>query len=266
MADKGMLDTGSIKTVTPGVRYDVNKIARAQLGVGLHMDWINDIIRHCGATALYICDFAHGVGEVITAGINCKVGEAATSTGVRVCLWSQDPRKIFAEIGSAIGRTELSKLYVSGKLNVGGHQPVPDPGSRPERSRKLVKAMLREPLKHLSLNSEGFLVIPSQEELSKLCPVKLDDEQKEEFENLRAKFPRLTAVDTTVDGSTEAGGSAAGNSPDSEGAGKASPPTLPPGTQVESEEDLKENLETKFYLRNLCPKVTLLLPVRSFCA
>ena len=150
------------------------------------------------------------------------------------------PRKIFAEIGMAVGRAELSKLYVSGKLVVPGHQPVPDPGSRPERSRKLIKAMLKEPLKHLSMNSEGFLVIPSQEELSKLCPVTLDDEQKQEFQNLRTKYPRLTA-DTTVDGSTEAGGSAAGNSPDSEGAGKASPPTLPPGTQVESEEDLKDN-------------------------
>ena len=59
----------------------------------------------------------------------------------------QDPRKIFAEIGQAVGRTELSKLYVSGNLVVPGHQPVPDPGSRPERTRKLVKALLQKPLK-----------------------------------------------------------------------------------------------------------------------
>ena len=79
--------------------------------------------------------------------VNCKVVEAATTTGVRVCTWGQDPRNIFAEIGQAIGRTELSKLYVSGKLVVPGHQPVPDPGSRPERTRKLVKALLQKPLK-----------------------------------------------------------------------------------------------------------------------
>ena len=80
------------------------------------------------------------------AAANCKVAEAATTTGVRVCTWGQDPRKIFAEIGQAVGRTELSKLYVSGKLVVPGHQPVPDPGSRPERTRKLVKALLQKPL------------------------------------------------------------------------------------------------------------------------
>ena len=108
---------------------------------------MNDIIKHCGAKALFVCDFAHGVGEVMKAAVNCKVAEAATTTGVRVCTWGQDPRKIFAEIGQAVGRTELSKLYVSGKLVVPGHQPVPDPGSRPERTRKLAKAMLQKPLK-----------------------------------------------------------------------------------------------------------------------
>ena len=96
--------------MTPAARYDVNKVTRAQLGVGLHQVWINDFIRHCGARALYVCEFAHGVGEVMTAAINWKVGEAAITTGIRVCTWGQDPHKIFAEIGMAVGRTELSKL------------------------------------------------------------------------------------------------------------------------------------------------------------
>ena len=130
-----------------GARYAMNKVARAQLGTGLHQVWMKYIINHCGAKALFVCDFAHGVGEIMKASINCKVAEAATTTGVRVCTWGQDPRKIFAEIGQAVGRTELSKLYVSGKLVVPGHQPVPDPGCRPERSRRLVRAMLEKPLK-----------------------------------------------------------------------------------------------------------------------
>ena len=91
------------------------------------------------------------------------------------------PRKIFAEIGQAVGRTEISKLYVSGKLVVPGHQPVPDPGSRPERTRKFVKALLQRPLKHLSLDSEGYLIIPTLEEVAKACPATLRDEQVKEF-------------------------------------------------------------------------------------
>ena len=146
MAEKCMLDPSIYAAVGAGVRYASNKVARAQLGTGLHQVWMKDIINHYGAKALFVCEFAHGVGEVMKAAVNCKVVEAAATTGVRVCTWGQDPRKIFAEIGQAIGRTELSKLYVSGKLVVPGHQAVPDPGSRPERTRKLVKALLQKPL------------------------------------------------------------------------------------------------------------------------
>ena len=248
----------------------MNKIARGQLGTGLHQVWMKDIIKHCGAKALFVCDFAHGVGEVMKAAVNCKVVEAATTTGVRVCTWGQDPRKIFAEIGQAVGRTELSKLYVSGKLVVPGHQPVPDPGSRPERTRQQVKALLQKPLKPLSLNSEGHLIIPTQEEIAKACPVTLSDEQEKEFASWRVEFPRpaAAAVGATeegggADGSADAGSSGAGDPQGSAGGGRgATPPTLAPGTQADSEAVLKEKLGTRFYLKNLWPKVVLLLPVR----
>ena len=152
---------------------------------------------------------------------------------------------------------------MSGKLVVPGHQPVPDPGSRPERTRKLVKALLQKPLQHLSLNSEGHLIIPTQEEIAKACPVTLNDEQEKEFASWRVEFPRPAAVGATEEGgiSVEAGSSGAGNTQGSAGGG-ATPPTLAPGTQADSEAALKENLGTKFYLKNLCPKVVLLLPVR----
>ena len=129
----------------PGVRYAANKVSRAQLGTGLHEVWINDLIRHCGTKALYICDFAHGAGEVMKAAAKCKVGEPASTSQVKVCVWGQDPRKIFSEIGQAVGRNELSKLYVAGKLIVPGHQPIPDPGPRPERTRKAIRATLQKP-------------------------------------------------------------------------------------------------------------------------
>ena len=146
---------------------------------------------------------------------------------------------------------------MSGKLVVPGHQPVPDPGPRPERTRKLVKALLQKPLKHLSLNSEGHLIIPTQEEIAKACPVTLSDEQEKEFASWRVEFPRpaAAAVGATeegggADGSAEAGSSGAGNPQGSAGGGRgaesATPPTLAPGAQASSEEVLKENLGTSF--------------------
>ena len=141
------------------IRYASNKASRAQLGTGLHEVWINDVIQHCGTKALLVCDFAHGVGEVMKAAVNCKVVEAATTTGVRVCTWGQDPRKIFAEIGQAVGRTELSKLYVSGKLVVPGHQPVPDPGSRPENTQAR-QGLVAETLKQSFLGFRRVLDHP----------------------------------------------------------------------------------------------------------
>ena len=179
-------------------------------------------------------------------------------------MWGQDPRKIFAEIGQAVGRTEISKLYVSGKLVVPGHQPVPDPGSRPERTRKLVKALLQKPLTNLALKSEGHLIIPTQEEITKACPVTLSDEQEKEFASWRVEFPRPAAAAVGAPeegGGAEAGGSGAGNTQGSAGGG-ATPPTLAPGTQADSEAALKDKMGTEFYLKNLCPKVVLLLPVR----
>ena len=82
MAEKGMLDTSisAADVGAVGVRYVLNKVARAQLGTGLYQVWMKDIIKHCGAKALFVCDFAHGVGEVMKAAVNCKVAEAATTT------------------------------------------------------------------------------------------------------------------------------------------------------------------------------------------
>ena len=121
------------------------------------------------------------------------------------------------------------------------------------------------------MNSEGHLIIPTQEEIAKACPVTLSDEQEKEFASWRVEFPRpaAAAVGATEEGgiSAEAGSSGAGNAQGSAGGGgSATPPTLAPGTQADSEAALKEQLGTKFYLKNLCPKVVLLLPVRWHCA
>ena len=97
------------------------------------------------------------------------------------------------------------------------------------------------------MNSEGHLIIPTQEEIAKACPVTLSDEQEKEFASWRVEFPRpaAAAVGATeegggADGSAEAGSSGAGNTQGSAGGG-ATPPTLAPGTQADSEAALKDN-------------------------
>ena len=125
--------------------------------------------------------------------ISTKVSGEAAAAGVRVCLWAHDHRKIFAEIGRALGRTEMSKLFSANKLLVPGHQPLADPGERPERTRKLIKAMLPTPLKTLSLDKEGNLIVPTEEEISKACPVALTAEQLCHFQKWRVEFPRPSA-------------------------------------------------------------------------
>ena len=51
MAEKGMLDNTSVSVAAVGVagpvRYATSKIARGQLGSGLHQVWMKDIIKHC---------------------------------------------------------------------------------------------------------------------------------------------------------------------------------------------------------------------------
>ena len=97
------------------------------------------------------------------------------------------------------------------------------------------------------MNSEGHLIIPTQEEIAKACPVTLSDEQEKEFASWRVEFPRpaAAAVGATeegggADGSAEAGSSGAGNTQGSAGGG-ATPPTLAPGTQADSEAALTDN-------------------------
>ena len=89
--------------------------------------------------------------------------------------------------------------------------------------------------------------------------------KEKQFASWRVQFPRpaAAAVGATEEGgiSAEAGSSGAGNAQGSAGGG-ATPPTLAPGTQADSEAVLKEKLGTKSYLKNLCPEVVLVLPVR----
>ena len=166
------------------------KVSRGQLGSEVHDVWLRDIIKTCGTKALYVCDFAHGAGEVGRAAISSKVSVEATGAGVRVCLFAHDPRKVFASVGRAVGRTEMSKQYMSGKLVVPGHTVVPDPGAEPCRSRALVTANLQRPLKVLTIDKAGRLLIPDASEVAAAVPVPLSAEHESLFNDWRKEFPR----------------------------------------------------------------------------
>ena len=187
MAEEGRVMNLS---TTASPRYAANKITRAQLGVGLHDVWIRDFIKHCGTKCLFVCDMMHGPGEVMKAAINAKVSEEATAAGVRLCVWAHDPRRVMTEVGRAVGRTQVSKLFLENKLVFPGFTPLQDPGAKPERTRKMIRASLAEPMKVLTLDSEGNLIIPTSDEVRRHCPVRLIDEQVATFERWRQEFPR----------------------------------------------------------------------------
>ena len=132
-----MAEGGSFTNVVQSERcqrFAASKVSRSQLGSGLHETWIRDLLKTCTTKALYICDFAHGTGEVAKAAITSKVSVEATGSGVRLCTWAHDPRRVFADIGRAVGRSELTTQYVQRKLQVAGHTPVQYPGDRPVKS------------------------------------------------------------------------------------------------------------------------------------
>ena len=111
------------------------------------------------------------------------------------------------------------------------------------------------------------MIIPTQEEIAKACPVTLSDEQEKEFASWRVEFPRpaAAAVGATEEGgiSAEAGSSGAGNAQGSAGGGgSATPPPLAPGTQADSEAALKDKFGDEILSQKPCPKLPPLLPVR----
>ena len=165
-----------------------NKVGRAQFGEPLHEAWMKDIIKHCGTKVMYVCDMMHGSGEIMKAAINAKVSEEASTSGVRVMLWGHDPRNVLAEVGRAVTRSQVAHHYLRNKLAVPGLMPPQDPGPKPERSRKLISAMLKDPLKVFSLDSNGHLIIPTEDDMTTSCPVALKPDQLKLFSTWRVEF------------------------------------------------------------------------------
>ena len=53
-------EEGQAATQLGSQRCAAAKIARAQLGSGIRLVWLKDLIQHCGTNVLLVNDFAHG--------------------------------------------------------------------------------------------------------------------------------------------------------------------------------------------------------------
>ena len=172
-----------------GQRFAASKVSRGQMGIPAHEIWMKDIITHCGMKAVMFCDYAHGSSEIQCAAINCKVSPEAIAANVRVLSWAHDPRRVFADIGMARGRSLVAKLYLGGKLVLPGHVPIPPPGEPTKKSRKLINSMLEKPLAILSMTTDGNLIIPSDDTIKKFCPVEIAQKYTDDLKEWREKFP-----------------------------------------------------------------------------
>ena len=175
---------------------------------------------------LYIVDVAHGSGEVADAAIQTKVSVEAASANVRICSWNYDPRRVFAECGMARAKTALGTHYLSGKLQLDGHVPVPAPGPKTMKSRRLLSSLLTTPLKNLTMDKEGRLLIPDDRELERFCPVQLPAEASQRLAEWRAKYPRPKIEESAIGDPQPAG--TAGTAGTSIPAGT----TIPAGTAI----------------------------------
>ena len=144
MSESWKYDKSKLLQLESGTRFASSKVNRGQLGEGLRQEWMNDLVRVCNTKVMFICTIGSGPCEVDIAALNIKASIAATNANVKVCAWSHDPRNNFAEVGTARVKTALSEAYMAHNMHLAGYTPLPDPGERAERSRKLVKALLEK--------------------------------------------------------------------------------------------------------------------------
>ena len=117
----------------------------------------------------------------------------------------------------------LVNKYLNGKLTVAGRTQLPAPVEPILLSRRDIHTLLPQPLKRLSINQDGDLVLPSLDS----CPVQVNQHLRDRFAELEKEFPQKQQPP------------ASGGNPAP--AGDPVPPTeqrLAPGTALENREGL----------------------------
>ena len=190
-AKRAIEENGFFETPTGSSVYTCrNKVARGQLGNGLHEHVLKDFAKTCARRVLLVNDFISASGEVGVAALATKLSEEASGNACKVCYWGFDFRSVFHHVGKARLQTEIRAQYLAGKLPVAGRTPLPVPSAPTTRTRKDIQSLLPGPLKHLSIDAEGDLVLPC----SSALPVQMTEAVRGLFETLEKEFPQKTAT------------------------------------------------------------------------
>ena len=184
-----------------GRGYVANKDARGQVGWQTSATILKDLVKGCGANALLVNDFMAGVGEFGVAALHVRCSQEAKDANVRLCYWGYEDKRVFADIARANINTAFGKLYLEGRLVIPSLTPVPDPGppaaaASGAPTKIAIMEMLGAPLKQLTIDDQGGLVIPALEAWEKddpSPPVQMTSDLADYLETLHNEFPRTPA-------------------------------------------------------------------------
>ena len=178
-----------------GRGYVVNKGSRGQVGWQTYAAILKDLVKGCGASALLVNDFMAGVGEVGVAALHVRCAQEAKDANVRLCYWGYEDKRVFADIARANINTAFGSLYLEGRLVISGLTPVADPGPPPAASgapnKTAITEMLGGPLKQLTVDDQGRLVVPTLEAWNRdgtAPPVPMTPELADFLKTLHAEF------------------------------------------------------------------------------
>ena len=163
-----------------------SKVGRGQLGTDTHEHVLKDLVKTCSRRVLVVNDFMRASGEVGIATVNTRFSEEAVGNNCTMCYWGYDFRPTFGEVSNARVKTHIGRMYLNGKLNVPGRTPLPVPVEPESLSRGSIQSLLPQPLKRLSVNADGDLVLPSLDS----CPVPVTQLIREQFSELALEFPQ----------------------------------------------------------------------------
>jgi len=163
-----------------------SKVGRGQLGTDTHEHVLKDLAKNCSRRVLVVNDFIRASGEIGIATVNTRCSEEAVGNNCTVCYWGYDFRPTFCEVSNARVKTHIGRMYLNRKLNVPGRTPLPVPVEPEGLSRGSIQSLLPQPLRHLSVNADGDLVLPSLDS----CPVPVTQLIREQFSELALEFPQ----------------------------------------------------------------------------
>ena len=202
MNAKRALETDWKFKVASGTSVNIcqSKVGRGQLGPYTHELCLKDLAKNCSRKVLLVNDFIRGGGEVGVASVAAKVSEEAVGNNCNVCYWGFDFRPTFAEVSKARIKTELGRHYLNGQLTV---QAPADPGPQ-GMAKKDIQTLLPQQLKHLSIDADGDIVLPSLDNL----PVQPNQALREALGAWAREFPQKST--TTGEGQSASGDLATG--------------------------------------------------------